>query len=92
MADEFVKGLGILTGAGMLWMVLAGWYRTPSFESTEQLVAPLTVDAANATLLNVVAITLMDVFFWLALLGPLTFWVLIPAGREARKAVEERRS
>jgi len=92
MADEFVKGLGILTGAGLLWMVLAGWYRTPSFESTEQLVAPLTVDTANATLLNVVAITLMDVFFWLALLGPLTFWVLIPAGRQARKAVEERRS
>jgi hypothetical protein len=92
MADEFVKGLGILTGAGLLWMVLAGWYRTPSFGSTEQLVAPLTVDTANATLLNLVAITLMDVFFWLALLGPLTFWVLIPAGRQARKAVEERRS
>ncbi len=92
MTDEFVKGLGILTGAGLLWMVLAGWYRTPSFGSTEQLVAPLTVDTANATLLNLVAITLMDVFFWLALLGPLTFWVLIPAGRQARKAVEERRS
>ncbi|ESS07527.1 MAG: hypothetical protein A07HB70_00067 [uncultured archaeon A07HB70] len=92
MADEFVKGLGILTGAGLMWMVLAGWYRTPSFGSTEQLVAPLTVDTANATLLNLVAITLMDVFFWLALLGPLTFWVLIPAGRQARKAVEERRS
>jgi hypothetical protein len=91
MADEFVKGLGILTGAGLMWMVLAGWYRTPSFGSTEQLVAPLTVDTANATLLNLVAITLMDVFFWLALLGPLTFWVLIPAGRQARKAVEERR-
>jgi hypothetical protein len=92
MADEFVKGLGIFTGAGLLWIVLAGWYRTPSFGSTEQLVAPLTVDTANATLLNVVAITLMDVFFWLALLGPLAFWVLIPAGRQARKAVEERRS
>ncbi|MEF8820362.1 MAG: hypothetical protein V5A31_12025 [Haloferacaceae archaeon] len=92
MADEFVKGLGILTGAGLLWMVLAGWYRTPSFESTQQLVAPLTVDTGSATLLNVVAITLMDVFFWLAILGPLTFWVLIPAGRQARKALEENRS
>jgi hypothetical protein len=75
----------------MLWVVLAGWYRTPSFESTQQLVAPLTVDPANATLLNVVAITMMDVFFWLALLGPLTFWVLIPAGRQARATVEEMR-
>lgn len=92
MADEFVKGLGIFTGAGMLWMVLAGWYRTPSFESTQQLVAPLTVDMGSATLLNVIAITLMDVFFWLAILGPLTFWILVPAGREARDALGERRS
>lgn len=92
MADEFVKGLGIFTGAALIWMVLAGWYRTPSFESTKQLVAPLTVDTGSATLLNVVAITLMDVFFWLAILGPLTFWVLLPAGRQARKAIEEQRS
>jgi len=25
MADEFMKGFGILTGAGLLWMTLAGW-------------------------------------------------------------------
>ncbi|ERH06655.1 MAG: hypothetical protein J07HN4v3_02278 [Halonotius sp. J07HN4] len=31
MADEFMKGFGILTGAGLLWMTLAGWYQTPSF-------------------------------------------------------------
>jgi hypothetical protein len=92
MADEFIKGLGILTGAGLFWMVLAGWYRTPSFESTEQLVAPLTVDMGSATLLNVVAITLMDVFFWLAILGPLAFWILIPGARQARKALDEARS
>lgn len=92
MADEFIKGLGIFTGAGLLWMVLAGWYRTPSFESTQQLVAPLTVDTGSATLLNVVAITMMDVFFWLTILGPLTFWVLIPAGRQARKTLDESRS
>ena len=40
MADEFMKGLGIFTGAGLAWLVLASWYRTPSFGSTEQLVAP----------------------------------------------------
>jgi hypothetical protein len=34
----------------------------------------------------------MDVFFWFAVLGALTFWVFIPAGREARRAVEDRRS
>lgn len=89
MADEFVKGRGIGTTAAMLWVVLAGGYRTPSFESTQQLVAPLTVDPANATLLDIAAITLMDVFFWLTILGPLTFWVLIPAGRQAQQAIED---
>lgn len=92
MADEFIKGLGIFTGSALLWIVLAGWYRTPSFESTKQLVAPLTIDTGSATLLNVAAVTLMDVFFWLAILGPLAFWVLVPAGRQARKAIEEHRS
>ncbi|MFB6169101.1 MAG: hypothetical protein ABEJ43_09680 [Haloferacaceae archaeon] len=92
MADEFIKGMGIFAVSALMWIVLAGWYRTPSFESTQQLVAPLTVEMGSATLLNVVAITLMDVFFWLALLGPLAFWVLLPAGREARKAIEEKRS
>ena len=33
MADEFIKGLALFCGAGLAWMVLAGWYRTPSFES-----------------------------------------------------------
>ena len=28
MADEFAKGLGILTIAGLGWMVLSGWYTT----------------------------------------------------------------
>jgi hypothetical protein len=92
MADEFVKGLGIFTGASLAWMILAGWYRTTSFESTEQLVAPVTVSAGSADLLNGVAITLMDVLFWLALLGPLAFWVLVPAIRETRKAVRNRGS
>jgi hypothetical protein len=92
MADEFIKGLGIFTGASLAWMVLAGWYRTTSFESTAQLVAPVTVAPGSADLLNSVAITLMDVFFWLALLGPLAFWVLVPAVREARRAVRDRGS
>jgi hypothetical protein len=86
MADEFIKGLGIFTGAGLAWVVLAGWYRTPSFSSTRQLIAPVTVAPGSADLLNTLAITLMDVFFWFALLGPLTFWILIPAVRQAREA------
>jgi len=39
MADEFAKGFGILVVAGLGWMTLAGWYRTPSFEG-QQLQRP----------------------------------------------------
>ncbi|WP_101296374.1 DUF7314 family protein [Halegenticoccus soli] len=88
MADEFIKGLGILTGAGLAWMVLAGWYQTESFESTSQFFDPAP-EAAN--LFDTIAIALIDVFAWFAILGALTFWVLIPAGRQARRAYNERR-
>jgi hypothetical protein len=89
MADEFIKGLGIFTGAGLAWMVLAGWYRTSSFESTKQLVAPVE---AGDSLFDALGVMLMDVFFWFAIVGALTFWVLIPAGRQAMQAIENRRT
>ncbi|GAB6863099.1 hypothetical protein ACFR97_05240 [Haloplanus litoreus] len=92
MADEFIKGLGIFTGAGLGWVVLAGWYRTPSFESTRQLVSPVSPNPANADLFNLLAIGLMDTLLWFALLGPLAFWVLLPAARQTRKAIEDRRN
>jgi hypothetical protein len=90
MADEFVKGLGIFTGGGLAWLVLASWYRTTSFESTQQLVEPVTVSGDN--LFNALGVALMDAFFWFTLVGALTFWVIIPASREARRAIENRRS
>ncbi|MFB6176568.1 MAG: hypothetical protein ABEI99_05395 [Halobaculum sp.] len=89
MADEFMKGLGLFTGAGLAWMVLAGWYRTPSFESSRQLVAPPT---EPANVFDVIGIFLNDVFFWMAIVGPLTFWVLIPAIREARSSLGDGQS
>lgn len=89
MADEFAKGFGIFTGAGLAWMVLASWYRTPAFESTEQLVAPLTTSMGSANLLNSTAIVLMDVLFWFTILGTLMFWVGIPAMRQARETFSE---
>ncbi|MFB6093185.1 MAG: hypothetical protein ABEK02_09265 [Haloquadratum sp.] len=89
MADEFIKGLSIFTGAGLAWMVLAGWYRTPSFESSQQLVAPMSL-GDSATMFDQLAVMLMDVFFWFAIVGALTFWVVIPVVRQAREAVEER--
>jgi hypothetical protein len=89
MADEFIKGLSIFTGAGLGWMVLAGWYRTPSFESQQQLVAPTEL-SESATMFDSLGVLLMDVFFWFAILGALTFWVLIPAVRRASEALDER--
>lgn len=90
MADEFVKGAGIFTAGGLIWMVLAGWYRTPSFGSTKQLIAPLTVDPASADILSALTIHLLEVVFWFTILGTLTFWVVIPAGRQARRWLAEQ--
>jgi hypothetical protein len=92
MADEFIKGLGIFTGAGLGWLVLAGWYRTPGFESTRQLVSPVSPDPASADLFNLLAIGLMDALLWFAILGPFAFWVVLPAVRQARKAMNERQA
>jgi len=88
MADEFMKGFGILTGAGLVWMTLAGWYQTPSFFMTNQLIAP---PPEPGNVFDAISIFLIDVFLWTAILGALTFWVLIPAGRELVVAFEERR-
>lgn len=87
MADEFIKGLGIFTGAGLGWIVLAGWYRTPGFESTRQLISPASPSPANADLFNLLAIGLMDALFWFAILGPLAFWVILPAINEASDTI-----
>lgn len=87
MADEFAKGLGILTGAGMVWMVLSGWYNTPSFHGEHpQLLAP---DPETVSALDAVALTLKDAMFWFAIVGALLFWVVIPAIREARGALAD---
>lgn len=89
MADEFAKGLGLFAGAGLAFMVLGSWYRTESFESTEQLVAPPT-EAAN--LFDTIGIFLADLFFWIALVGAFAFWVVIPVGRQAYRAYGDRRA
>lgn len=79
MADEFIKGLAIFCGAGLTWLVLAAWFRTPSFED-EQLFGP---NPENPDLLTEIALTVADVMFWFAILGAITFWVVLPLGREA---------
>jgi hypothetical protein len=87
MADEFIKGFGILTTAGLGWLMIAATYNTPSFDGT-QLLAP-NPDPATLTVYEQLAILLKDALFWFAILGALTFWVVIPAIEETRKALSE---
>lgn len=88
MADEFMKGLTIFTAAGLAWMTLSGWYQTPEFESTRQLIEPAP---EPTNVFDMIAIGLIDVMMWFALLGALTFWVIIPAARQGRRVYYERR-
>jgi len=87
MADEFMKGFAILVSAGFGWMTLAGWYRTPGFEDT-QLIAPPEV--SDPTIYDQLALVAMDGLFWFAVFGFVTFVVVIPGLREARKAMNEK--
>ncbi|WP_266076761.1 DUF7314 family protein [Haladaptatus caseinilyticus] len=82
MADEFAKGLGIATTAGLAWMVLSGWYTTPGFEET-QLLGEIP---GGLDMYGNLAIMLREVFFWFAILAMLFFWVLIPGMRQLRQA------
>ena len=86
MADEFAKGFTILTGAGMLWMVLAGWYRTHEFAGPQ-----LTGSVPdNPGTFDALGIVVMDAMFWFMILGTVVFWFVIPALREARTAYSDR--
>ncbi len=87
MADEFAKGLGILTTAGLVWMAVSSWLTTAGFEST-QLVAPPPEDLGTY---GELAILVREVSMWFAIFGALAFWVAIPAGREIQRARAERR-
>ncbi|SFS00881.1 hypothetical protein SAMN05216559_2418 [Halomicrobium zhouii] len=86
MADEFAKGFGIFVVAGLGWMTLAGWYRTPSFEGTQLTGAP----PEAATVYDQIGLFLEPVLFWFMILGPLTFWILIPIFERARESYAER--
>lgn len=87
MTDEFIKGLGCLVVGGLGWMTIAGWYRTPSFEGA-QLTGP--VDLAEPTVYDQIALAMGSALFWFAVVGALTFWVLLPAFEQARDAWADR--
>jgi hypothetical protein len=67
--------------------MLAGNYNTPSFDGA-QLTAP-NPDPATLGVYEQLLILLKDALFWFAILGALTFWVVIPAIEQARTALAE---
>ena len=88
MADEFVKGLGIVSVAGLGWMTLSGWYTTPGFEDVQLIgEAPETVDAFGE-----LALLSREALFWFMVLGALTFWVVLPAVNQLRASLAEDES
>lgn len=87
MADEFAKGFGILVTAGLGWLMIAANYNTPSFEGT-QLIAP-NPDPSTLGVYEQLLIMLKDGLFWFAIIGALTFWVVIPAIEQFRGARAE---
>lgn len=86
MADEFMKGFALSMIGALGVFFFGGWYRTPSFEQTTQLIAE---PSEPNNVYDAIAIFGSDVFLYLMILGPLTFWVLVPTahalvdGREA---------
>ncbi|SNR62485.1 DUF7314 family protein [Halorubrum vacuolatum] len=86
MADEFMKGLALFCLGGFGWLTFAGWYRTPSFYDISQLFAD---PRAAESVYDEIGILAGDVFFWLMIIGAVTFWVLVPATREIRSSLAE---
>jgi hypothetical protein len=86
MADEFAKGLGILTTGFLGWMVVAAWYKTPSFEGTQLIAAP----PEDPGLYGQLALYIGESMLWFGLFGALTFWFLLPLFNEFRDYLDSR--
>jgi hypothetical protein len=85
MADEFAKGLGILTSCGMIWIAISAWLTTESFAGT-QLIAPPPEDPGTYAELLLV---LREVVWWFMIFGVVTFWILIPMARQVQSYRQE---
>lgn len=82
MSDEFMKGFAILITGMLGWMVIAGWYNTPSFtEAQFAMEAP-----TDLQMLDQIALSFKTGLLWFVFLGVLAFWVIIPLVREFKKA------
>ncbi|MFB6201178.1 MAG: hypothetical protein ABEI98_04125 [Halorhabdus sp.] len=87
MADEFMKGLAVFVTGSLGWMVVAGWFKTPSFQG-KQLIGQYP---ENPDVLSQLAIYLGEGLFYFAIFGALAFWVVVPAINQARDAYAGRK-
>ncbi|MDY7081569.1 MAG: hypothetical protein SXQ77_03985 [Halobacteria archaeon] len=78
MADEFAVGFGFLSGAGLLWMIFGGIYKTPSFQ--EQL-GTVVENPPDIGIPPDLGVFLADLFMALMILGPIVFWVAVPLAK-----------
>ncbi len=86
MADEFIKGLGLTSVGGLVWLSISAWFNTEGFAGTQLVAAP----PDDIGLYVNVLLTIREIALWTAILGALTFWIVIPALREGRRAYEQR--
>jgi len=86
MADEFAKGVGILTAGGMVWMAISAWLTTESFQGT-QLIAPPPEDVGTY---GELALLVRDVTTWFIVFGVIAFWIVIPSIRQVKEYRAER--
>ncbi|MUW15502.1 hypothetical protein GJ633_13340 [Halorubrum sp. CBA1125] len=86
MADEFIKGFALFSIGALGWFTFGGWYRTPSYYEIVQLVNP--PEGVN-TAYGEIGVLAGEASFWLMIVGALTFWVIVPASRELRDALND---
>ena len=86
MADEFAKGLAILTGGGLVWMAISSWLTTESFQGTQLIAAP----PGDVGTYGELALLIRDITGGFIIFGVLAFWVLIPSIRQVRQYRSDR--
>lgn len=88
MADDFMVGFGFLTGGGLLWLIFAGIFKTPSFPS--QLGFATGTHPPALGISKQAGVLFADLSMTLMILGPVVFWIAVPIAKAA--VVSHRRA
>lgn len=88
MADDFMVGLGFLTGGGLLWLLFGGIFKTPSFQNQLGFAEATTPPPLGIS--PDLGVFLADLSMALTFVGPIVFWIAVPFAKWA--VVAHRRS